>query len=218
MYSIHAISRAWSLRGPQTQLTDFFCQHTGAKDAADLLEGLARGRFHLGSSNAPVFFKAFHAGDPVARAGIEWISAELANLAIGVIRQLQFENLAFEVVLAGSFYNGTPLIEQLMRPAIREIAPGASLVRLDAPPVVGGIVRGYIKSCSHRCCAFNSLRSIRFREGDDPCGGQRQNHDNPQKRLIAAKAIINQSRANRGACPGDGQEDGHHAGNPPIMR
>jgi N-acetylglucosamine kinase-like BadF-type ATPase len=47
MYSIHAISRAWSLRGPQTQLTDFFCQHTGSKDEYYLLEGFARGLFNF---------------------------------------------------------------------------------------------------------------------------------------------------------------------------
>ena len=63
-------------------------------------------------------------------------------MAIGVIRQLGFEELTFEVVMAGSFFDGNPVLAEVMRETIRPIAPGARLVRLTAPPVVGGVLLG----------------------------------------------------------------------------
>lgn len=63
-------------------------------------------------------------------------------MAIGVIRQLSFESLSFEMVLAGSFFNGSPLLAETIRETIHPVAPGARLVRLYVPPVVGAVVLG----------------------------------------------------------------------------
>lgn len=141
--AIQAISRAWSLRGPETLLSKLMVDHTGAKDVTDLLEGIARGRYHVSAVDAPVVFQAVEQNDPVARDLLLWISRELGNLAIGVVRQLAFESLEFEVVMAGSFYKGSPvLIAETMRETIHQVAPGAKLVRLEAPPVVGSVLLG----------------------------------------------------------------------------
>ena len=69
-----------------------------------------------------------------------WIGRALGNPPVGIIRRIDFKNLDFEVVLAGSFYNGGPLITESMGEVILEIAPGVKLVRLDAPPVVGAVM------------------------------------------------------------------------------
>ena len=61
---------------------------------------------------------------------------------IGVIRQLGFESLSFEVVLAGSFFHGSSLLAETMRETIHPLAPGARLVQLHVPPVVGAVVLG----------------------------------------------------------------------------
>jgi hypothetical protein len=45
-----------------------------------------------------------------------------------------------EVVLIGSLWKGHPLLTQSARRTIRRVAPKARLVRLTAPPVVGGVV------------------------------------------------------------------------------
>jgi N-acetylglucosamine kinase-like BadF-type ATPase len=140
--SLQAISRAWSLRGPHTRLSQLFVEHVGAKDVDDLLEGIVRDRYRLSPTDAPVAFRAADEGDTVANDLITFISRELGNLAIGVIRQLEFEDLAFEVVLAGSFYKGSPHIEATVRETIHTVAPGAQLVRLSAPPVVGSVLLG----------------------------------------------------------------------------
>ena len=142
MRAVHAVSKAWSLRGPQTALSETFCKKTGAKDASDLLEGLVLGRFGLDAGDAPLVFQTALVGDEVAKDVIRWAGEELANLAIGVIRQLAFEDQEFEIVLIGSLFDGGSLILDPMKNAIWQVASRAKFVRLQAPPVVGGVLLG----------------------------------------------------------------------------
>lgn len=140
--AVQTVAMAWTRRGPATGLTEAFIELTGAASIEDLLEGLTEQRYRVSASAAPLVFHVAAAGDVVAQSLITWAGQELASLAIGVIRQLEFENWEFEVVLAGSFYNGSPRLEVVMRETIHSLAPGARLVRLTAPPVVGGVLLG----------------------------------------------------------------------------
>jgi len=140
--AVEMVARAWTKRGPATRLTEAFIELTGAADAISLLEGMALERFHLPASAAPVVFQVAADGDRVAQEIIEWAGSELGSLAIGVIRQLGFEELDFEVVLTGSLFKGSPAVTETMAATIHEIAPKARLVRLAAPPVVGGVLLG----------------------------------------------------------------------------
>ena len=140
--AIQAVALEWTWRGPPTRLTQAFVELTHTRDVEDLLEGLTLGRVHLGAEAAPLVFQVAAQGDPVAGGLILWAGRELGSMANGVIRQLGFEALAFEVVLAGSFFNGSPLLAEAMRESIHALAPGARLVRLTAPPVVGGVLLG----------------------------------------------------------------------------
>jgi N-acetylglucosamine kinase-like BadF-type ATPase len=140
--AIQVVSLAWSKRGPATRLTEAFLELTGATDATDLLEGLALERYHLWAAAAPLVFQVAAEGDAVAQETIHWAGRELGSLANGVIRQLGFEGLEFEVVLAGSLYNGGPMLIDALRETVHEVAPGARLVRLTAPPVIGGVLLG----------------------------------------------------------------------------
>jgi N-acetylglucosamine kinase-like BadF-type ATPase len=144
--AIQAIARAWTWRAPATRLTEAFVQLAGASDAVDLLEGLSSGRIHVGPDAAPLVFRVAAEGDAVAQDLIVWAGRELADMAIGVIRQLGFESLEFEVVLAGSFFKGSPVLADVMRETIHAVAPGACLVRLHVPPVVGGVILGMEQS------------------------------------------------------------------------
>ncbi len=83
------------------------------------------------------------AGDPVAQAVIRWAGEELGSLAVGVIRQLDLQEEAFDVVLVGSTVNkgGPPLLEPLQQTVWAE-APQARFVYLTAPPVVGAALLG----------------------------------------------------------------------------
>jgi N-acetylglucosamine kinase-like BadF-type ATPase len=138
--AVFAIDRAWTRRGPETKLAEAFVRLAGAQDTLDLLEGIVLGRYTISASAAPVVFDVARAGDRVARDLIRWAGKELASQAIGVIRQLALEALTFEVVLIGSLYKGGALLIDPMREAIHEVAPGARLVRLTAPPVIGAVM------------------------------------------------------------------------------
>ena len=140
--AIKAVALWWTHRAPPTQLSEKFIEFTQAKNVTDLLEGLDSGRYRLDGRFAPIVFQVAQNGDVVARDLILWAGRELGSMANGVIRQLNFENRTFEVVLAGSFFNGSSLLVKTMREVINPVAPGARLVRLEAPPVVGGVMLG----------------------------------------------------------------------------
>jgi N-acetylglucosamine kinase-like BadF-type ATPase len=103
---------------------------------------------------APIAFRVAAEGDAVAQEVVRWAGHALADLAIGVIRQVGIEALAFDVVLAGSFFNGSPVLAEVMREAIQAVASGARLVRLTAPPVAGAVLLGMemggLNACSRR--------------------------------------------------------------------
>ena len=139
---VQRVALAWTKRGPETRLSEAFVHLVGASDVADLLEGLYLGRYQITASAAPLVFRVAAEGDEVAREAIRWTGRELGSLAVGVIRQLGLEAQEFEVVLAGSLYDGSPMLAEAMRETIWAVAPGARLVRLTAPPVVGGVLLG----------------------------------------------------------------------------
>jgi N-acetylglucosamine kinase-like BadF-type ATPase len=146
--AVQAVAHAWTRRGPPTQLTEAFMQHTGTRSANDLVEGLTMGRIWLDASLAPLVFEVAAQGDPVAQGVIRWAGQELGELANAVIRQLEFQTLEFDVVLVGSMFNAGPALIEPMRATIYALAPGARLVRLGGPPVVGAVLLGWNRPAS----------------------------------------------------------------------
>lgn len=144
--AIQLVCQAWTLRGQPTALTDAFIALTGAVDASDLIEGLVLERYHPEADWARTIFKVAAEGDPVAQEVIAWNARELGATAVGVIRQLDLQTETFDVVLAGSIFEGGALYLEPLRQVILQAAPGARLVRLDAPPVVGGVLLGMEKA------------------------------------------------------------------------
>ncbi len=141
--AVQAVAMAWTRRAPATDLTRTFIELTGAVDVIDLLEGLALERYNLPAANAPTIFQVAATGDIVAQEIICWAGRELGSLAVGVIHQLGFEELSFEVVLAGSVYNSdAPSLIEAMRTTIHAAAPAARLTRLKSPPVAGAVLLG----------------------------------------------------------------------------
>jgi N-acetylglucosamine kinase-like BadF-type ATPase len=140
--AVKAVSHEWTCRGPATLLTPLLVEHYGARNLPDLVEGFSTNRLEMDPADALLVFKAAAACDPVALDLVRWAGYELGKLANGVIRQLGFQKLDFEVVLVGSMYDGNPLLIETMRDTIHSIAPGANLVRLNVPPVVGAVILG----------------------------------------------------------------------------
>ena len=137
---VQAVSLEWSRRGPATRLTQALIELVHAHGLDDLIEGLCTNRYRLRNIQVPLVFKLAAEGDAVARDLVEWAGRELGSLVLGVVRQLDFQALAFEVVMVGSFFNGSPALAERMRETIHTVAPRARLVRLEAPPVVGAVM------------------------------------------------------------------------------
>lgn len=136
------VGYAWTRRGPITKLADALVEFVSAKDLEDLMRGYTTYEYQIGAEAAPVVFRVAEEGDPVARELIHWAGCELGEMANAVIRQLEFENLAFDVVMTGSMFEGGPRLIEPMRETILSLAPRARLVRLQVPPVLGAVILG----------------------------------------------------------------------------
>ena len=140
--AMQMISYEWTNRGPATALTPALIQYAGAKDIADLIEGYCKETYVVGPPAAPLIFDVARQGDQVARELIRWAGVELAEMAKAVIRQLDFSAVAFDLVLAGSMFDGGPMLIDPMWETITQFAPDARLVYMDVPPVAGSIILG----------------------------------------------------------------------------
>ncbi len=140
--AMQLVGYAWSRRIPPTALTEAFIEFAGARDVEDLLEGYTKGRYQIGASEAPLVFRVAEAGDQTARDLIAWAGCQLGEMAIGVIRQLGFEDEQFEVVMSGSMFDGGARLIEPMQETIWRVAPGATFVRLAVPPVIGSVLIG----------------------------------------------------------------------------
>lgn len=142
MRALQAVTFQWDQRGPSTALTQAFLQVTHAKDLDDLIEGMYIGKYELNPDQARLVFQIAAQGDPEALNVISWAADQLGQMACGVIRQLNLGNETFDVVLIGSLFDGHPLMVKTIGETIHSLATRARLVRLDVPPVVGGVVLG----------------------------------------------------------------------------
>jgi N-acetylglucosamine kinase-like BadF-type ATPase len=155
--AIEAVALEWTRRGPSTLLSSRLAGLVGARDAAELLEGLTLGHYQLGPAAAPHVFQVAADGDIVAHELVLWAARGLASMAAGVIRQLQLEQRQFKVVLIGSFYDGSPLLVETITRTVQELVPGADLVRLGVPPVVGGVLLGVAQAGLNPAACYDDL-------------------------------------------------------------
>lgn len=140
--AMRAVVFEWVKRGPATALTPAFIKHLGAKSLDDLVEGVYLGWYRFDPSLVLLTFEIARQGDEQALEVVRWAGEELGMMAVSVIRQLELEKETFDVVLIGSLYKGHPLLTETLGKTVHQAAPRARLVRLEAPPVVGGVLLG----------------------------------------------------------------------------
>ncbi|MBI9046720.1 MAG: hypothetical protein JEZ06_19680 [Anaerolineaceae bacterium] len=136
------VSREWSQRGPASSLTHPFIKAKGAKDLDDLIEGLYVKRYEFNRSDVLMVFELAANGNPDALHVVQWIGDQLGDLAVGVIRQLEFEDLTFDTVLIGSLWQGSPIMAERAAACIHQIAPKARLKPINVSPVIGAVLLG----------------------------------------------------------------------------
>ena len=140
--AMQAVSRQWSRRGPETRLTQAFLRRTGAPDWMAFFEGLVNNVYRPEADDCKMIFRVAAEGDAVAREVLAWGGRSLADLALGVIRQLDLQNEVFEIVQVGSVFLGGELLVQPFQQAVLVEAPRALFVPLPTRPVVGGVLLG----------------------------------------------------------------------------
>ena len=144
-----AMGYAYTKRGAPTRLTETFMQHFGAANEEALIEGFSEEHYELQAHHALLIFDVANQGDEVAQSLVRWAGTELGLMSLSVIRQLDMQTAAFDLVMAGSFYRGSPMIAEALAAQVLTEAPGARLVRLEASPVLGGALLGMeVAGCS----------------------------------------------------------------------
>lgn len=143
--AMQMVSFEWTRRGPKTALSQMFMDALNVKSLEDLLETYTQATSRIGAGFAPHVFQVARQGDAVAVELIHWAGRELGEMANGIIRQLEFENLKFDVVLTGGMFDGGSLLIDPMRETIQRVAPHTRLVRLTIPPVIGAVLVGMEK-------------------------------------------------------------------------
>ncbi len=140
-----AAVRARDGRGPATSLERLVPAHFKVRSIADLTRALYVERIPEDrlAELCPVVFHAASDGDVVARGILIRLADELVAMAGALIRRLRMTELDPEVVLGGGVFGATdPAFYARIEAGIRAVAPGATLVRLTAPPVLGAALLG----------------------------------------------------------------------------
>jgi N-acetylglucosamine kinase-like BadF-type ATPase len=135
-----SVTYAWTQRGPKTALTRSFMNYAEVETEDALIESLAMQRIHLAPTLAKEIFRLAADGDQVAKDVIQWTARELGENVNAVIRQIDLQDMDFEVILIGSLFNAGEAYIAPLRETIHAFAPGANLIRLSVPPVVGSIL------------------------------------------------------------------------------
>jgi N-acetylglucosamine kinase-like BadF-type ATPase len=145
MAAVAAAVRARDGRGPRTVLEQLVPEAFGRRSPEAVTRALYHGRLEASrlAELSPVVFAAAAGGDGAARAIVDRLADELVTMAAALIRRLRLQRLAPGVVLAGGvFRTHDGGFHERLAAGIAAVAPGAQLVLLDAPPVLGAALIG----------------------------------------------------------------------------
>jgi len=135
-----AATYAWTQRGPKTKITQMLLDYAEVENQDTLIELLATGKLNLPPFLAINVFQLAAEGDSVAKKIIKHSAHELALNTNAVIRQLGIQKSVFEVVLIGSIFQAGEIFIKPFQQTVRKFAPGAELVELRVPPVIGAVL------------------------------------------------------------------------------
>ena len=143
--ALSAAIRAGDGRGERTQLERTVPEHFGMRHAESVMHAMYRGR--LPSARLvelpPLVFRAAASGDVVARRILDQLASEVVSMAGAAIRRLRLTRSDVDVVLGGGMFRADdPVFLGRVRSGIEEAAPRCTVVRLEAPPLLGAALMG----------------------------------------------------------------------------
>jgi N-acetylglucosamine kinase-like BadF-type ATPase len=136
-----AAVRAGDGRGPATVLRELIERTYGTDPeslavAADRDEATERRLLGF----APVVFAAALDGDPVSVGIVQRLGEEVVDYVRALVARMDLADREVDVVLGGGLLqSGNAVLLERVRCRLREVAPRASLVVLDVPPVAGAL-------------------------------------------------------------------------------
>lgn len=139
--AFRSVIRAWDGREQPTLLTNLLLQDQGYASVLDMFNDYLDHDKTPPLQTVKLIFEAATVGDEVALRILRNQGEELGKSARSVITRLGMEEDQFDVVLAGSVLSrgAAQFIHPYIEQAVKECAPGASLVKLDIEPVVGAV-------------------------------------------------------------------------------
>ena len=143
--ALAAAARAVDGRGPRTMLARAVPAYFGRARPGTVIRDLYYGRLDATrlSELAPLVFETASGGDVVARAIVDRVADELVTMVRALVRRTGISQLSPEVVLAGGvFRNRNTRFHARLEAGVLAVAPGARLIRLVVPPVIGAALLG----------------------------------------------------------------------------
>lgn len=136
---LNAATRAHDGRGPMTTLVDRLIEAVNVPTLEELanriyLEGWTAPEV---AALAPVILKAAEEGDEQAALIVNEAGMELALAARVVIEALGMVNDAFEVVLSGGIFKGSPRMVEIIQQKLRDVNTRAEVILPRQEPVIG---------------------------------------------------------------------------------
>lgn len=172
--ALAAAVRAGDGRGPRTTLERRVPAHFGLARPIAVTQALYAERIDESRLRelAPAVFAGAAEGDAVSRGILDELADELATMAIALIRRLRLARTDLDVVLAGGIFRAddAAFLERLTN-GVHRVAPGARLVPLRTPPLLGAALLGLeaVPGARHRA-AIRRLQEGFARLGDQAGG------------------------------------------------
>jgi N-acetylglucosamine kinase-like BadF-type ATPase len=143
--ALAAAVRATDGRGDRTALSRLVPKLFGRRSIGAVVRDLYYERLDVDrlAELSPLVFETATDGDAVARGIVDRLADELLVMIGALVRRARLGRDAPEVVLAGGvFRNRDEAFYERLAVGIEAVAPGARMVRLAVPPVVGAALIG----------------------------------------------------------------------------
>lgn len=143
-----------------TLMTEKFVQRAGCTDVEDLFLKMYYGKITYQDLQpmAKLVFDAAWEGDSIACDILEWGGRYLGQMVNAAIRHLEMHRDAFDVVMAGSVFQGrSPVLVDALRIVVHRECPGARMVMPIYEPVVGALLLGMELDCTVTDTCYEQL-------------------------------------------------------------